>query len=133
MRALVERLPVMITPRWVRIQTQPIAISDVLKFLVKAIDLPVLESKIYEIGGCDRVSYGDIMDEYARQRGLKRFMIPVPVLTPHLSGLWLGFVTPVYSRIGRTLVKSIQHPTVVNDRSAESIFGIITLGVSEGV
>jgi hypothetical protein len=132
-RALVERLPVMITPRWVRVQTQPIAIGDLLRFLVKAIDLSVNESKIFEIGGRDQVSYGEIMGEYARQRGLKRFMIPVPVLTPHLSGLWLGLVTPVYARIGQTLVKSIQHPTVVHDHSADVLFGITPQGVKEAI
>lgn len=132
-RALVERLPVMITPRWVRVQAQPIAITDLLAFLVKAIDLPASESRIFEIGGRDRVSYGDIMREYARQRGLKRFMIPVPVLTPHLSGLWLGLVTPIYARIGRTLVKSIQHPTVVKDASAETAFAIAPMGLKEAI
>lgn len=132
-RALVERLPVMITPRWVRVQTQPIAINDLLHFLVKAIDLPLKESKIFEIGGRDQVSYGEMMAEYARQRGLKRFMIPVPVLTPHLSGLWLGLVTPVYARIGQTLVKSIQHPTVVQDHSADGVFGITPVGVKEAI
>ena len=132
-RALVERLPVMITPRWVRVQAQPISIGDLLQFLLKAIDLPVAESKVFEIGGRDQVSYGEIMGEYARQRGLKRFMIPVPVLTPHLSGLWLGLVTPVYARIGQTLVKSIQHPTVVHDDSAEDLFGITPQGMKEAI
>lgn len=132
-RALVERLPVMITPRWVRVQSQPIAISDLLEFLVRAVDIPVQESRIFEIGGRDQVAYGDIMKEYARQRGLRRFMIPVPVLTPHLSGLWLGLVTPVYARIGRTLVKSIQHPSIVNDPSANEVLGITPLGVKAAV
>jgi uncharacterized protein YbjT (DUF2867 family) len=132
-RALVERLPVMITPRWVRIQAQPIAIGDLIQFLVKAMDLPVTESKIYEIGGRDKVSYGEIMQEYASQRGLKRFMIPVPLLTPRLSGLWLGLVTPIYARIGQTLVKSIQHPTVIQDPSAELAFGIAPRGLKEAI
>jgi uncharacterized protein YbjT (DUF2867 family) len=132
-RALVERLPVMITPRWVRVQAQPIAIADLLHFLVKAIDLPLDKSAVFEIGGRDRVSYGGLMKEYARQRGLRRFMIPVPVLTPHLSGLWLGLVTPVYARIGRTLVKSIQHPSVVKDGCANAKFGITPRGMSEAI
>lgn len=132
-RALVERLPVMITPRWVRVQAQPIAISDLLQFLVKAIDLPLNKSAVFEIGGRDRVSYGDIMKEYARKRRLKRFMIPVPLLTPHLSGLWLGLVTPVYARIGRTLVTSIQHPSVVRDSSANERFGISPRGIDEAI
>jgi uncharacterized protein YbjT (DUF2867 family) len=107
-RSLVERLPVMVTPRWVRAPAQPIAIGDVLRYLVAALDHPVRESRIYEIGGPDRVSYGELMKEYARQRGLRRFIIPVPVLTPRLSSLWLGLVTPLYARVGRALIESIR-------------------------
>jgi uncharacterized protein YbjT (DUF2867 family) len=83
-RALVERLPVMICPRWVSVKAQPIAIEDVLAYLVEVLDLPDGQSRIVEIGGPDQVSYGQIMKEYARQRGLRRLMIPVPVLTPYL-------------------------------------------------
>jgi uncharacterized protein YbjT (DUF2867 family) len=96
-RALVERLPVMITPRWVAVPAQPIAIADLLDYLVAAIDVPIEGSRVFSIGGADRVSYEGIMREYAKQRGLRRLMIPVPVLTPRLSGLWLGLVTPVYA------------------------------------
>ncbi len=132
-RALVERLPIMITPRWVRVLTQPISIGDLISVLVRSIDVPVSESAVFEIGGRDRISYGGIMEEYARQRGLKRLMIPVPFLTPHLSGLWLGLVTPVYARIGRTLVKSIQNPTVVRDNAMEKIFGVSPHGLRESI
>lgn len=127
-RALVERLPVMISPRWVSVQSQPIAISDLLQYLVEALDVEVDDSPIYEIGGAERVSYGGLMREYAQQRGLRRLIIPVPVLTPRLSSLWLGLVTPLYARIGRKLVDSIQHPTVVRDRTAEQVFGVQPLG-----
>ncbi len=112
-RALVERLPAMITPRWVSVLAQPIGIEDVLRYLRAALDLELRESRVYEIGGPDRVSYGDLMTEYARQRGLRRFLISVPVLTPRLSSLWLGLVTPLYARVGRKLVDSICHPTLV--------------------
>ncbi|MDH4044403.1 MAG: SDR family oxidoreductase [Gemmatimonadota bacterium] len=132
-RALVERLPVMITPRWVAVRAQPIAIRDVLAYLAGALDLSGNESRILEIGGPDIVSYGDLMHEYARQRGLRRLMIPVPVLTPRLSSLWLGLVTPVYARIGRALVDSIRHPTVVRDRSALDLFPIRPAGVREAI
>ena len=81
-RALVDRLPVMVTPRWVGTKTQPIAIEDVLDYLVEATDLDLDGSRVVEIGGPDRVSYGELMREYARQRGLRRAMVPVPVLTP---------------------------------------------------
>lgn len=94
-RALVERLPIMVCPKWVATPAQPIAIEDVLEYLVASLDLSDGGSRIFEIGGPDQVCYGDIMREYARQRGLTRLMIPVPVLTPYLSSLWLGLVTPV--------------------------------------
>src|ERR1039458_4406708 len=112
-RALVERLPVMVTPRWVRVLAQPIAIDDMLAYLLAALELPGTDSATFEVGGPDVVSYADLMREYARQRGLRRWMIPVPVLTPRLSSLWLGLVTPLFSRGGRRLLDSIPHPTGV--------------------
>jgi len=133
-RALVERLPVMVTPRWVRVTAQPIAVGDVLAYLRAA--LPVENnhrSLIVEIGGPDRVSYGELMREYARQRGLRRWMIPVPLLTPRLSSLWLGLVTPLYARVGRKLVDSLRHPTVVRDDSAKRLFSIRPVGVREAI
>lgn len=132
-RALVQKLPVMLCPRWVESPAQPIAIEDVLAYLAAAIDLDVDESRIYEIGGPEPVSYGDIMREYARQRHLRRLMIPVPFLSPRLSGLWLGLVTPVYARIGRQLVESLRNPTVVRDRSAEQDFDIHPLGLAASI
>jgi len=117
-RTLVERLPVMICPAWLATPTQPIAIADVVAYLAAAIDLPPGESRIFEIGGPDRVSYGAIMQEYARQRGLRRFMIPVPVLTPRLSSLWLKLVTPQYSKVGRKLIDGLKNPTVVTSDAA---------------
>jgi uncharacterized protein YbjT (DUF2867 family) len=112
-RALVERLPIMITPRWVEIRAQPIAIGDVLAYLTAALDLPGEESRIFEIGGPDVVSYGD--------------------LTPRLSSLWLGLVTPVYARVGRALVDSIRHPTVVRDDAARRTFAIAPIGVRDAI
>ena len=151
-RALVERLPVMITPRWVNSPAQPIAIEDVVAYLIEAAEpvaalgkrgLPPdspnrayqarLQNEIYEIGGPDVVSYGGLMREYARQRGLRRVMIPVPVLTPYVSSLWLGLVTPLFARIGRKLIDSIRHPTVVRDDRARREFPIQPLGVREAM
>ncbi len=123
-RALVEKLPVMTTPRWVKTTTQPIAIEDVIAYLVLALDVRVDASKIFEIGGSDQVSYLDLMREYALQRGLKRWMIPVPVLSPGLSSLWLGIVTPVYARVGRELVESLRNQTIVTDPSAVEYFSV---------
>jgi uncharacterized protein YbjT (DUF2867 family) len=132
-RALVERLPVMIAPRWVAVPAQPIAIRDLIEYLLAALDLPCEGSRIFEIGGADQVSYGGLMLEYARQRGLKRLVLPVPVLTPRLSSLWLGLVTPLYVRVGRKLIDSIRHPTVVTDRSALAEFRVRPVGYREAI
>ena len=132
-RALVERLPVMVTPRWVRVVAQPIAIGDLLDYLEAALDLETDESRIYEIGGSERVSYEQLMQEYARQRGLRRLMVSVPVLTPRLSSLWLGLVTPLYARVGRALIESICHETVVGDDRTRRDFTLEPMGVSEAI
>jgi uncharacterized protein YbjT (DUF2867 family) len=132
-RSLVEGLPVMITPRWVNVPAQPIAIDDLLDYLVAALDLPTSESRIYEIGGADEVTYADVMREYARQRHLRRYMLPVPVLTPYVSSLWLGLVTPLYARVGRKLIESIIHPTVVRDASALDHFKVRPVGIEEAI
>jgi len=133
LRALVERLPVMVTPRWVHVTAQPIAINDLLAYLEAALDLETEESRTYEIGGAERISYGGLMREYARQRGLRRVMIPVPVLTPRLSSLWLGLVTPLYARVGRDLIESICHETVVRDDRARHDFAIEPIGAREAI
>ena len=132
-RALVERLPAMITPRWVEVLAQPIAIEDVLAYLLASLEIPLSESRVYEIGGPDRDSYGELMREYARQRGLRRFAISVPVLTPRLSSLWLRLVTPIYAEVGRKLIDSIRHPTLVHDDSALRDFPIRPLGVRDAI
>lgn len=133
-RALVERLPMMICPRWVATPAQPIAIEDVVAYLIAALDLPAgTGSRTFDIGGAERVTYGGIMREYARQRGLRRLMIPVPVLTPHLSSLWLGLVTPVYARIGRQLIEGMRTPTVVRDDEALRTFPVRPLGLADAV
>jgi uncharacterized protein YbjT (DUF2867 family) len=132
-RNLVERLPVMVTPRWVRVKAQPIFIDDVLRYLIGAIDVPLEQSRIYEIGGAEVTAYGGIMEEYGRQRGLKRLMIPVPFLTPWLSSLWLNLITPVYARIGRKLIDSIRYPTVVKNQDAVKDFAFRPLGIREAI
>jgi len=131
-RALVERLPAMITPKWVSVEAQPIAIDDMLSYLIESLVLPA-ESQVFEIGGPDRASYGQLMREYARQRGLRRVMVPVPVLTPRLSSLWLGLVTPLYARIGRKLIESIEHPSVISDESARRVFTVHPMGIKDAI
>ena len=132
-RALTERLPIMITPKWVSARAQPIAIEDLIVYLIAGLHVPTAQVGAYEIGGADQVSYGDIMRIYARVRGIPIRMIPVPVLTPNLSSLWLGLVTPLYARIGRKLIESIVHATVVQDDSARQVFDIQPMGVEEAI
>jgi hypothetical protein len=132
-RALVERLPVMIYPRWVSTLAQPIGIDDVLAYLAAALQLPDSESRTFEIGGSDQASYGDVMREYARQRGLKRVMISVPLLTPRLSSLWLALVTPVYARVGRELIAGLKNRSVVTDPAALAVFPIRPVGLREAI
>ncbi len=132
-RALVERLPIMITPKWVATPTQPIAISDLLSYLVAALNIEVEGNRTCEVGGPDRCSYGVLMRQYAAERGLRRLMIPVPVLTPWLSSLWLALVTPYYARVGRKLVDGLQNPTVVRDDSALTLGTVQPLGLRESI
>ncbi len=132
-RALVERVPVMICPRWVRVRAQPIAIEDLLAYLLAAVEVPLQESSIFEIGGPDQVGYGDLMREYARQRGLRRWMIPVPVLTPYLSSLWLGLVTPLYARVGRKMITSLKNETLVTNNRAREVFAVEPRGVEVAI
>jgi uncharacterized protein YbjT (DUF2867 family) len=133
MKALTDRLPVMLCPRWLTTPTQPIAVDDVLAYLVAALDLPPGGSRIFEVGGTDVVSYGDLIREYARQKGLRRWLISVPVLTPWLSGLWLALVTPASFEVGRHLIEGLKNPTVVQDRTALDVFPIRPVGVREAV
>jgi len=133
-RALVERLPVMLTPRWVSTRTQPIAIGDVIAYLAAAAEVAVEGSTIVEIGGSDRVSYLDLMREYASQRGLRRIFIRVPFLTPWLSGRWLGLVTPVYARVGQKLIDGVRNETVVTSPIAAELFpAIVPRGMREAI
>jgi uncharacterized protein YbjT (DUF2867 family) len=133
MKSLTDRLPVMLCPRWLATPTQPIAVDDVLAYLLAAKDLPPGESRIFEIGGTDVVTYGDLIREYARQKGLRRWLIFVPVLTPYLSGLWMALVTPASFEVGRHLIEGLKNPTVVVDKSALEVFPIRPMGVKEAI
>lgn len=123
LRYLTEVLPVMVTPKWVSTLCQPIAIRDVLRYLVATIESPEPISGVLEVGGPDVVSYAELMATYARAAGLaKRRLIPVPVLTPRLSSLWVGLVTPVPAKLARPLVDSLVNAVVVTDHRAEERF-----------
>ena len=128
-KSLTDRLPVMLCPRWLTTPTQPIAVDDVLAYLLAARVLPPGESRIFEIGGKDVVTYGKIIQEYARQRGLRRWLISVPVLTPYLSSLWLALVTPTAFEVGRHLIEGLKNPTVVQDQTAMDVFSIRPMGI----
>lgn len=133
MKSLTDRLPVMICPLWLTTPTQPIAIDDVLAYLLAARELPPGASRVLEIGSPDVVTYGDLIREYARQRGLRRWLIFVPILTPYLSGLWLALVTPSSFEVGRHLIEGLRNPTVVRDSQALEVFSIRPLGVTEAI
>ncbi|MCG3175866.1 MAG: hypothetical protein MOGMAGMI_00803 [Candidatus Omnitrophica bacterium] len=132
-RALMERLPVMTTPKWVNVMAQPISIEDVIAYLLGSVELPAHESRTFEIGGPDRMSYLDLMKEYGRQRGLRRLIVPVPVLSPGLSSLWLGLVTPLYARVGRKLIESIRHETTVHDSEALRVYSVKPMPIREAI
>ena len=104
-RYLTERVPIMICPRWVFTRIQPISIGDTLAYLVSALNTPESRGQIIEIGGADIITYRDMMFGYARARGLRRYMIPVPVLTPRLSSYWVHLVTPIPSDIAGPLIE----------------------------
>lgn len=123
LRHLTERLPIMITPRWVGTRCQPIGIGDVLDYLEGALDHPEATG-VVEIGGSDVLSYGDMMRTYARQRGLRRLMIPVPVLTPRLSSYWVNLVSPVPAGIARPLIEGLRNEVVVRDPGPARAFGL---------
>ena len=122
-RSLVQRLPVMVMPRWVSVPAQPIAIADVLDYLAAGGEMEPPDSRVFEIGGAEVTTYRGLMEEYARQCGLRRLLLPVPLLTPYLSSLWLGLVTPLFARVGRKLIESITMASVVSNLAAAAVFG----------
>src|SRR5947209_7722260 len=132
-KSLTDRLPVMLCPRWLTTPTQPIAVDDVLAYLLAAKDLPPGESRTFEVGSPDVTTYGGMIREYARQRGLRRWLISVPVLTPYLSGLWLALVTPTAFEVGRHLIEGLKNPTVVRDPKALEVFPVRPMGVREAI
>ncbi len=132
-RALVERLPVMVTPRWVRMPVQPISAVDLINYITAAVNETGNESHIYEIGASNVTTYAELMYTYARQRRLRRFMVPVPVITPRLSSLWLKLVTPAHYRIGKNIVDSTAHSSVVADDSAKQDFDISPMSVEQAI
>jgi uncharacterized protein YbjT (DUF2867 family) len=132
-RALVEALPVMLTPRWVETAAQPIAIEDVLDYLLAALDIEVSGCAVFEIGGADRVTYAEVMREYARQRSLRRRLLRSPMLTPRASRFFIARMTPVYGRIAAAMVESLRNETVVHSSAALASFPIRPRGLRESI
>jgi uncharacterized protein YbjT (DUF2867 family) len=133
MKSLTDRLPVMLCPRWLTTATQPIAVDDVLAYLLAARELPAGEGRTFEVGGTEVATYADLIREYARQTGLRRRLIFVPVLTPYLSGLWLALVTPAAYEVGRHLIEGLKNPTVVRDAKALEVFTIRPVAIREAI
>jgi uncharacterized protein YbjT (DUF2867 family) len=126
LRHLVKRLPVMIAPSWLRKDTQPIGIDDVVEYLRRAPEVAESQGREVQIGGPDVLSYSEMLDQMARAMGVHpRPKLPVPLITPWLSALWLGLVTPVDTNVARPLVEGLTTDTVVTDPSGAKPFGIV--------
>jgi uncharacterized protein YbjT (DUF2867 family) len=134
LRYLVERLPAMIAPAWLKTATQPVAIDDVLEYLAQAPTIEATAGREVQIGGPDVLSYGDMLDRMAVALGRRpRPKLPVPLLTPGLSSLWIGLVTPVDAEVARPLVEGLATETVVTDDSASRLFDIESIGIDEAL
>ena len=121
-RYLVERLPIMVCPKWIYSRIQPIGVDDLLQYLVSAIDTPDSQGRIIEIGGKDVTTYKGLMLGYAEARGLRRLLLPVPVLTPRLSSYWVHWMTPIPAGITAPLVEGLRNDVVVTDDLARAVF-----------
>jgi hypothetical protein len=134
LRYLAERLPIMITPRWVSTECQPIFVRNVLFYLVQCLAVPDTTGQTLEIGGPEIVTYRQLLQVMAAARGLKpRLVVPVPVLTPFLSSLWIHLVTPISARMARPLAEGLRNRVVVNDHTAEALMPQPLSGVREAI
>ncbi|MCX6399535.1 MAG: NAD(P)H-binding protein [Propionibacteriales bacterium] len=132
-RQLVEHLPAMITPRWVRTRTQPIAVGDVVRYLVGVLDNEDALGKVFEIGGPDVLEYLQMLQRVAAVEGRRLPILPVPLLTPGLSSRWLAFVTDVDTRAGRNLIDSMVNEVIVRDRSIRDVVPFDPMGYDDAV
>ncbi len=134
LRYLVQRLPAMIAPAWLKNETQPIAIDDTLRYLAEAPSIAASTGREIQIGGPDVLSYGEMLDRMATVLGLRqRPRIPVPLITPWLSSLWIGLVTPVDAGVARPLVEGLAVPTIVTDPSGAKLFDVDPIGFDEAL
>jgi uncharacterized protein YbjT (DUF2867 family) len=132
-RALVEHLPVIVAPRSLETLAQPIAIEDVIDYLLTAIELEPPVDAIYEIGGADQVTYADVLREYARQRGLHRYVVPTRFITPRASRVAVGLLARGYGRIAGAMVDSLRNETIVRSTTADAAFTVGTRGLSTAI
>jgi len=133
LRYLVERLRIMITPSWVKSLAQPIAVDDVIKYLIGCMNHPETSGKIYEIGGPDKMTYEELMRVYSAYLNKNLFVIQIPFLTTRLSSYWVDLITPVKASLARPLIDSLVHDTVVNDDSITKIIPIQLKSVRESI
>ena len=134
LRYLVERLPIMVTPKWVTTECQPVAIADVLHWLTRCLEVPETAGKTLEIGGADVMPYRGLMNIMAEELGLpRRIILPVPVLTPRLSSLWINLVTPVSYRIAKPLAEGLKNRVVVTDDTTQRLMPHQAMGVREAI
>jgi uncharacterized protein YbjT (DUF2867 family) len=132
-RAVVERLPAIPAPKWVDTVAQPIAIDDVIEYLLTVLTPRPTRNAVFEIGGGDRVSYAEVMREYARQRNLRRWVLPMPVRTARTWRLFLGVLTPTHGRVAATMLESLRNETVVSDPGAREAFAVEPRGLPEAI
>src|SRR5580704_1694981 len=134
LRYLVQRLPVMIAPAWLRTKTQPIGIDDAIEYLSRASGVSESSGREVQIGGPDVLSYGEMLERMALAMGERpRVMVPVPLITPWLSSLWIGLVTPVDANVARPLVEGLKTATVVDDPSGAEPFAIVPASFDEAL
>lgn len=132
-RQLVAHLPAMVTPRWVRTRTQPIAVGDVVRYLVGVLDHPDAIGRTFEVGGPEVLAYSDMLQRLAAIEGRPLPILPVPLLSPGLSSRWLALVTDVDTRTGRTLVDSMVNEVIVTDRSIRDVVPFEPMGYDDAV
>jgi uncharacterized protein YbjT (DUF2867 family) len=133
LRYLVERLPVMMCPRWIETKCQPIYVQNAIDYLVGCLLEPSTSGLTLDIGGPDILTYRELMHLYARIRGVRRFMFTVPVLTPHLSSYWVGLVTPVPAGIAIPLVEGLKNEVVCRDNTIRELVPINLISMEEAI
>ncbi len=134
LRYLVDRLPVMVTPRWISTPSQPIAIRNVLDYLIGCLECPQTAGRSFDIGGPDVLSYRELMEIYAQEAGLRRrWILPVPVFTPRLSSYWIHLVTPVPSVLARPLAEGLRNPVICQEQTIRDLIPLPLLSCREAI